>query len=91
MSEQPTSPQELLEFPCQYQFKAIGAAGQEFCDAIVAAVGQHAEVAADAVKSRPSRQGNYQSVSILVTLYNDQQLVRIYADMRQVPQLKMVL
>jgi putative lipoic acid-binding regulatory protein len=85
------SPEDLLEFPCQYQFKAVGVTGEIFKQAIVAAIEKHIPVSADAVRSRPSGKGNYQSVSVLVTLYNYQQLTGIYAEMRLVAGLKILL
>lgn len=85
------SPQDLLEFPCHYQFKAVGKAGESFQQAVVAAISQHVTVAIDSVRSNPSGKGNYQSVSVLVTLQNYQQLASIYAEMRKVDGLKMLL
>ena len=90
MSEK-QSPEDLLEFPCQYQFKAVGEAGEAFKAAVVAAVREHVPVVDDAVRCRPSGKGNYQSVSVLVTLHSYQQLTSIYAELRQVPELKMLL
>jgi len=87
----PPKPEDLLEFPCHYQFKAVGQAGESFRQAIVAAVERHAAVSQDAVRCRPSGKGNYQAVSVLVTLHSYQQLTSIYADMRQVPGLKLLL
>lgn len=83
--------EDLLEFPCHYQFKAMGLAGDRFRQAIVAAVCQHVAVAEDAIKCRLSGKGKYQSVSIVVTLYNYDQLTAIYAEIRQVDGLKMLL
>lgn len=85
------NPQDLIEFPCHYQFKAVGNAGDEFKQGIVNAVNKYVEISTDSVKNRPSGKGTYQSVSILVTLYNYQQLTDIYAEMKKVPGLKMLL
>lgn len=85
------NPEELLEFPCHYQFKAVGLAGDEFHAAVIAAIAQLAVVSNDAVKSRPSGQGNYQSVSVMVTLHSFEQLKGIYAELRQIPGMKMLL
>lgn len=90
MSEQ-HNPEDLLEFPCHYQFKAVGVAGDEFKDGVVAAISELATVAADAVRSRPSGKGKYQSVSVMVTLQNFEQLKNIYAGLKQIPGLKMLL
>ena len=84
-------PESLLEFPCHYQFKAVGMAGVEFRDAVVSAISQCVSVATDAVHSRPSGQGTYQSVSVMVTLHNFNQLKDIYAGLRQVQGMKMLL
>jgi len=85
------NPEDLLDFPCHYQFKAVGVAGELFQREVVAAVRCHVPVSVDSVKSRPSGKGTYQSVSILVTLQNYQQLTSIYAQMRKVEGLKMLL
>ncbi|HEX9777670.1 MAG TPA: DUF493 domain-containing protein [Geopsychrobacteraceae bacterium] len=90
MTERP-DPATLLEFPCHYQFKAVGMAGDAFRDAVVATIAHHVAVAADAVRSRPSGKGRYQSVSVLVTLHSFAQLKDIYAGLRQVRGLKMLL
>ena len=87
----PQNPEDLLEFPCHYQFKAVGKSGDAFRQAVVLAVRQHASVSSEAVKSRPSGQGTYQAVSVLVTLHSYEQLTRIYAEIRRVPELKMLL
>ena len=90
MSE-PVNPEDLLEFPCHYTFKAVGISDVSFSAEISAAVGSHAEVHQDAIHVRPSGKGNYQSVSIMVRLENYQQLTDIYAAMKKVPGLKMLL
>lgn len=90
MSERP-DPETLLEFPCHYQFKAVGTAGDEFRDGVVAVISELVAVSADAVKSRPSGKGNYQSVSVMVTLHSFEQLKAVYAGLRQVPGMKMLL
>jgi hypothetical protein len=84
-------PRNLLDFPCYYQFKAMGLSGDTFRHAIVAAAGKYVVVTEDAVKFRPSGKGTYQSVSVLVTLHNYEQLTSIYAEMRLVAGLKMLL
>jgi len=83
--------EELLDFPCHYQFKAMGIAGDCFKQAIVAAITKYVSVPEDAIRCRPSGKGTYQSVSVVVTLHNYEQLTNIYAAMRQVDDLKMLL
>ena len=83
--------EDLLNFPCCYQFKALGVAGDNFRDGIVAAAKKFAVVADDAIECRPSNKGGYQAVSLSVTLVNYQQLTSIYAAMRKVAGLKLLL
>ncbi len=86
-----TDPKDLLEFPCHYQFKAMGLSGDEFKDAVIAAVEKHVSVSADCVRCRPSGKGTYQAVSVIVTLHNYDQLTSIYAELRKIDDLKMLL
>jgi putative lipoic acid-binding regulatory protein len=86
-----TAPEDLLEFPCHYEFKAVGLAQENFRSSVVAAIEKHVRVAEDAVRIKPSGKGNYQSVSVLVTLLTYQQLTAIYAELRNVDGLKMLL
>jgi putative lipoic acid-binding regulatory protein len=85
------NPEDLLEFPCHYQFKAIGKAGEAFRRDIVRAIARCVEVPADAVRWQDSRNGTYQSVSVVLTIYSYIQLTNIYAEMKQVADLKMLL
>ncbi|HEY5673244.1 MAG TPA: DUF493 domain-containing protein [Malonomonas sp.] len=84
-------PEDLLEFPCHFQFKALGLAGEVFKIDILKAINLHAPVPQDAVKCRPSGKGNYQSISVVLTLHSYQQLTDIYAEMKKVTGLKMLL
>jgi putative lipoic acid-binding regulatory protein len=90
MSEQ-TKPEDLMDFPCHYQFKAIGEGGEVFCRAVVEAIRIHAPVPAEAVRSQSSRQGTYQSVSVVLTIYSPKQLTSIYAELNKIAGLKMLL
>ena len=86
-----TDPKDLIEFPCHYQFKAMGGCGETFKQAVIDAVDKHASVSLDSVRCRPSGKGTYQAVSVLVTLHNYEQLTAIYAELRKVDDLKMLL
>ncbi len=84
-------PESLIEFPCHYQFKVIGQGGDDFYRDVVAAIALHASVPSDAVRSHPSRHGTYQSVSVVLTVYSAAQLTTIYAQLKKVSGLKMLL
>lgn len=85
------SSRDLLEFPCQYQFKAIGAAGEQFRQDVCTAANCYAKVPSDAVRWQDSRHGNYQSVSMLITLHSYEQMTNIYAELKTINGLKMLL
>ena len=87
----PKDPSQLLEFPCHYQFKAVGISGDDFQRQVTAAVEQQVPVGPDNIKSRPSGSGNYQAVTVFVTLHSYEQLTSIYQAMRQISGLKMLL
>ncbi len=84
-------PRDLLEFPCDYQFKAIGAAGERFRRDVCTVVSRHADAANEAVNWQESRHGNYQSVSLRVTLQSYEQMTLIYAELKTLDGLKMLL
>lgn len=85
------NPEDLIEFPCHYQFKAVGQSGPEFEQAVIAAVKKYSDLSLDAVNVRPSSKGSYQSVSLLTTLHSYKQLTDIYAELKKVSGLKMLL
>lgn len=88
---EPVNSEDLFDFPCHYTFKAVGSGDESFAAGISAAVGRYALFQQDAVNIRPSGKGNYQSISIMVRLENFQQLTDIYAAMKEVPGVKMLL
>jgi hypothetical protein len=88
---QRVDPDLLLDFPCHYEFKAFGEAGVLFADAVKSAVSQVVPVAADAVRTRHSSGGRYQSVTVCVKLHNSDQLKQIYAELQQADGLKYLL
>lgn len=88
---QRVEPDLLLDFPCDYEFKAFGSADTAFAKAVKQAVGQVVPVVDDAIKTRASSGGKYQSISVCVRLHNSDQLKRIYAELKKVDGLKYLL
>ncbi|BCA79527.1 DUF493 domain-containing protein [Desulfuromonas sp. AOP6] len=87
------SSDSLIQFPCDYVFKAIGSEGADgsFLRAVHRAVSDIVPVPLDALKCRPSSRGSYLAVSVLVRLHNMQQVHDIYAALRGVEGLKFLL
>ncbi|HKK01985.1 MAG TPA: DUF493 domain-containing protein [Desulfuromonadales bacterium] len=93
ISEHHHNLEELLEFPCDHIFKAFGLNDptERFVEAVRSAVSATVPVPLDALKTRASGEGTYVCVSIVVRLYNFNQLKKIYATLQQVAGLKYLL
>jgi len=73
-----------FEFPCEYPVKAMGPNTEEFVEAMVQTVRQHApEVSSNSVHCKTSSTGKYKSVTVLVMAQSKDHLVRIYTDIRK--------
>lgn len=95
MAELPQRPpvSELLEFPCDYVFKAFGDtdADGDYAAAVYRAVNSVMPVALDALHSRRSAQGRYLCVSVLIRAEAFSQIEAIYAALRTVEGTKFLL
>lgn len=82
---------ELVEFPCDYIFKAFGPNDETFVTAVRAAVGKTVFAPLDGMKVSASSKGVHQCVSIIVRLQHAEDLKTIYTDLQQIPDLKYLL
>lgn len=86
------SEETLLEFPCQFPIKAMGKSNVELELLVIEIVRRHApNLSENAVKSRPSKDGNYISVTVVVEATSKQQLDAIYRDLTSHPHVLMAL
>ena len=86
------SRETLLEFPCDFPLKIMGAADTGFVQAIVEVVLKHApEFDAASVELRASRAGNYLSLTCTVRAVSQVQLDALYLDLTAHPMVKVVL
>ena len=85
--------QDLLEFPCHFEFKAFGPGDDDetFLAKVINAASSVVPVSRQATRSRSSSAGKYQCVSVLVTLQNRAQMEAVYAALRQIDDLKYLL
>jgi putative lipoic acid-binding regulatory protein len=83
----------LLDFPCDYIFKAFGPHDGEgiFAGAVKNAVETVLPLSLDAVRERPSSSGTYVCVSVVVRLHNIAQVHAIYGALQGIPELKYLL
>lgn len=91
--DETSSLSQLLEFPCDYQFKAFGPNDEDdaFVLAVREAVSSVVPVSLDAVRTRISGRGTYLCATVIVRLYNVDQIKSIYASLRQIEGLKYLL
>lgn len=82
----------LLEFPCDFPLKVMGATQDGFAQAIVDIVTKHApDFDAAKVEMRPSKAGNYLSVTCVVRATSKPQLDALYRELTAHPWVKIVL
>jgi putative lipoic acid-binding regulatory protein len=82
----------LLEFPCRFPVKAMGRNGDRFEDVVKEIVFRHAELhVGEEVRTQPSAQGNFVSVTITIQATSKEQLDRIYQDLTDCEQILMAL
>lgn len=84
--------QTLLEFPCQFAIKAMGKSRDDF-DAIVVEIVRRyvGDIREGAVSSRPSKAGNYTSVTVMIEATSREQLDAIYQSLFDHPDVLMTL
>lgn len=71
--------ESLIEFPCTFPLKVMGAVHPEFETSILKAVQEHApDTKAHHITTRPSKNGNYTGATVKVYVENQTQLDNIY-------------
>ena len=82
----------LLEFPCDFPLKIMGATRDGFAQAIVEVVIKHDPgFDAASVEMRPSKAGNYLSLTCTVRATSKPQLDALYMELTSHPWVKIVL
>ena len=71
-----------LQFPCEFPIKAMGKSGCNLDMTVVEIVRRHApDLREGAISSRDSAQGNYTSITVIVSATSRAQLDAIYQDL----------
>ncbi len=82
----------LLEFPCDFPLKVMGATREGFAQAIVDVVLKHApDFDAATVEMRPSKAGNYLSLTCTIRATSKPQLDALYNELTAHSWVKIVL
>lgn len=86
------TPETLLEFPCDFPIKIMGARVDEFAQVVVDVVRGHApDFDPATVQMRPSSKGNYISLTCTVRAVSKAQLDALYRELSAHPLVKVVL
>jgi uncharacterized protein len=82
----------LLEFPCDFPLKVMGAAQDSFAQTIAEVVLKHApDFDAAKMEMRPSKAGNYLSLTCTIRATSQVQLDALYRELSGHPMVKVVL
>ncbi|MBL8520922.1 MAG: DUF493 family protein [Betaproteobacteria bacterium] len=82
----------LLQFPTAFPVKVMGARHDDFAQAMLAIVMKHApDFDAATLEMRPSKNGNYLSVTATVNATSQQQLDDLYRELTAHPMVKVAL
>jgi putative lipoic acid-binding regulatory protein len=88
----PMTEETFFEFPCQFSIKAMGKTDIEFDLLVLEIVRRHSSVINEkAIKSRPSKDGNFLSVTVVIEASSKKQLDAIYQDLHDHPLVLMTL
>ena len=81
-----------IEFPCHSPIEVIGEHADDAGMKIIEIVRKHApEVTPDQVSSRPSREGNFQSIRINIVATGEEQLKALHTELLALPWVRLVL
>lgn len=86
------SRESLIEFPCDFPIKIMGARVDEFAQAVVDVVARHApDFDPASVEMRPSSKGNYLALTCTIRALSQSQLDALYRELSSHPLVKVVL
>jgi putative lipoic acid-binding regulatory protein len=82
----------LIEFPCDFPIKVMGKATDGFAQAVADVVLKHApDFDAATMEMRPSKAGNYLSLTCTIRAVSQAQLDALYRELTSHPLVKIVL
>lgn len=81
---------DLLEFPCDFTFKVVGAARHDLIDDVVMVVQKHAKGDYNP-RHAASSKGTYHSVSIDIFAEHIEQIETLYVELAKIQGVRMVL
>ncbi|MEX2130347.1 MAG: DUF493 domain-containing protein [Pseudohongiellaceae bacterium] len=81
-----------IEFPCAYPIKVMGFARESFRADVLAVIERHSGgITEERITVRASSNGTYLSVTVTIEATGEEQLQKIFADLKNTDSVKMVL
>jgi putative lipoic acid-binding regulatory protein len=85
-------PPPVIEFPCDYPIKVIADSDPDLVFQVVTILRRYdANLSLDRIKERPSKQGNYTSVTVFITATGKPQLKALFEEFKTHDWVRMVL
>jgi putative lipoic acid-binding regulatory protein len=82
----------LLKFPCDFPLKVMGRRSDDFRSIVLGIVQKHAgPVAPDRIEERPSKDGNYLSLTCTFSAQSREQLDALYRELTSHEKVMVVL
>jgi hypothetical protein len=81
---------QLLEFPCQQNFKIMGVANERLTQDVISCVQVHAP-GDYSPKVKPSSKGTYHSISLSITVTSKEHMEILYVELAKLELVKVVL
>lgn len=82
----------LLAFPCRFPIKVMGRQDADFEALVLALIGEHTPaIDPGDVRSQPSRNGLYVSITVTISAESREQLDRVYRSLTASPRVLLVL
>ncbi len=92
MTDQNTSPETLIEFPCHFPIKVIGEVHDEFTSIVIEIITKKNEkFDPSTIEMKGSSEGRYISLTCFVCVKNKPELDDIYRSLSSHPMIKVVL
>ena len=92
MSDQNTSPETLIEFPCHFPIKVMGEVHDEFTSTVIKIIKQrNGKFDPSTIEMKGSSEGRYISLTCFVYVISKPELDDIYRSLSSHPMIKVVL
>ena len=81
-----------ITYPCEYPIKVVGDVRPEFHNEVFDVVAKHdPTMTTERVSQKTSRKGNFVSISFMLTAESENQIQNLFADLKQIESVRMVL